>query len=169
MILKPNMPNFIEKASGDAHIEFQGNKPDVGEPNSPLEYTFTAPKDGNFRLLMMASKRLEGVRGDMCNDAYVKMSGNFESATNLEKPFLENYLKYFQEGSVKTPEKSWNWAIRAERGKHEFFNLIYKLKKGETYTLTVAGRSQRFSIDYIVFYDNDLMILKEAQAYFSGK
>jgi len=53
MILKPNMPNFIEKASGDAHIEFQGNKPDVGEPNSPLEYTFTAPKDGNFRLLMI--------------------------------------------------------------------------------------------------------------------
>ncbi len=167
VILKPGDPNYIIDASGDKHIEFLGNNPDMGKPNSPLSYTFKAPKDGNFRLLIMASKRLEGVRGDMCNDAYVKMSGPFETACNLDKITLENYIKYFQEGSVKTPEKSWHWGIRGERDKHEFFNLVYACKKGEKYTITVAGRSQRFSIDYLVLYDNDKVTLKEAQAFFS--
>ena len=166
-IIKQGEANYVAGASGKAHIEFLGNNPDTGEPNSPLTYTFTAPKEGNFRLLMMSSKRLEGVRGDLCNDAYVKMDGDFQSATNLDKAVLSNYLKYFQEGSVKTPENAWHWGIRAEQGKHQFFNLIYALKKGQTYTLTVVGRSQRFNIDYIVFYDNDKMTLKEAQAFFT--
>jgi hypothetical protein len=165
-LIKEGETNYIAGASGKTHLEFSGNNPDTGDPNSPLTYTFTAPKDGNFRLLMMSSKRLEGVRGDMCNDAYVKMDGDFQSATNLDNVALKSYLKYFQEGSVKTPEKAWHWGIRAERGKHEFFNLIYALKKGQTYTLTVAGRSQRFSVDYLVLYDNDKMTAKEAQVYF---
>jgi hypothetical protein len=166
-IIKEGEPNYVAGASGKKQIEFLGNNPDTGEPNSPLTYTFTAPKDGNFRLLMMSSKRLEGVRGDMCNDAYVKMDGDFQSATNLDSAVLKNYLKYFQEGSVKTPENAWHWGIRAEQGKHEFFNLIYKLKKGQKYTLTLAGRSQRFNVDYLVFYDNDKISLKDAQMFFT--
>ena len=165
-LIKQGASHYVAGASGKAHLEFLGNVPDKGEPNSPLTYTFKAPKDGNFRLLMMSSKRLEGVRGDLCNDVYVKMGGDFQSATNLNKSVLSNYLKYFQEGSVKIPENAWHWANRAEQGKHQFFNLIYTLKKGQTYTLTVAGRSQRFNMDYIVFYDNDKMTLKEAQAFF---
>ena len=168
-LIKPGAPHYVAGASGKAHLEFSGNAPDKGNPNSPLTYRFKAPKDGNFRLLMMASKRLEGVRGDLCNDVYVKMDGNFQSATNLDKAVLTDYIKYFQEGSVKTPENAWHWGIRAEQGKHQFFNLIYALKKGQTYTLTVAGRSQRFNMDYMVFYDNDKMTLKEAQAFFENK
>lgn len=165
-VIKEGETHYVAGASGKAHIEFLGNNPDTGDPHSPLTYSFTAPKDGNFRLLIMSSKRLEGVRGDMCNDVYVKMDGDFQSATNLDNATLKNYLKYFQEGSVKTPEKAWHWGIRAEQGKHQFFNLIYTLKEGQTYTLTVAGRSQRFSIDYLVFYDNDKMTVKEAQVFF---
>jgi hypothetical protein len=165
-IIREGEPHYVAGASGKAHVEFLGNNPDTGDPDSPLTYTFTAPKNGNFRLLMMSSKRLEGARGDMCNDAYVKMEGDFQSATNLDNSVLKNYLKYFQEGSTKTPEKAWHWGIRAEQGKHEFFNLIYTLKKGQTYTLTVAGRSQRFSIDYLVLYDNDKMTVQEAQKFF---
>jgi hypothetical protein len=168
-IIKQGEPNYVADASGKAHIEFSGNNPDTGEPNSPLTYTFTAPKDGSFRLLMMSSKRLEGVRGDMCNDAYVKMEGDFQSATNLDNSVLKNYLKYFQEGSVKTPENAWHWGIRAEQGRHQFFNLIYTFKKGQTYTLTLAGRSQRFNVDYLVFYDNDKMTVKEAQVFFTNQ
>lgn len=168
-VIKEGEPHYVAGASGKVHLEFLGNKPDTGDPNSPLTYTFTAPKDGNFRLMMMSSKRLEGVRGDLCNDAYVKMDGDFQSATNLDNAVLKNYLKYFQEGSVKTPENAWHWGARAERGKHEFFNLIYAFKKGQTYTLTVAGRSQRFSIDYLVLYDNDKMTVKEAQTFFRNK
>jgi hypothetical protein len=157
---------FVEGASGWEHLEFQGNEPKTGTPNSPLTYKFNAPKDGNFRLLMMTSKRLEGVRGDMCNDAFVKMDGNFSSATNLTKDALGEYIKFFQEGSTKTPEKEWHWAYRAEKGSHKFFNLIYGLKKDESYILTVAGRSHRFSFDYMILYDADKFSERKAQDLF---
>jgi hypothetical protein len=161
--------NYVANASGKTYLEFMGNTPSVGEPNSPLQYTVKVPIDGNYRLLMMSSKRLEGDRGDWCNDAFVKLQGDFESATNLDKQTLGNYLKYFQEGSTNTPENEWHWAQRAERGRHEFFDLVYKLKKGETYTLTLAGRSQRFSVDYMVFYNADKTSLAEAKAFFENK
>lgn len=164
--LSPGDQNYIDGASGTAFLEFSGNEPDKGDPESPLSYTFTVPKDGNFRLIMMASKRLEGVRGDLCNDAYVKMSGDYTSATNLSIAELGHYLKYFQEGSVKTPERSWHWAYHAEKGKHQFHKLIYGLKKGQQYTITLAGRSKRFSFDYLVLYDADKFSLREAQKLF---
>lgn len=162
-VLREGEEHYIGNASGKAHLEFLGNTPATGEPNSPLDYSFTAPADGAYRLLMMSSKRLEGARGDLCNDVWVKMSGNFTSATGLSTEELKNYIKFFQEGSIKTPERSWHWANRAERGKHEFFNLVYHLKGGEKYTLTVAGRSQRFSFDYVVLFDEAKYTLAEAK------
>ncbi len=168
-LIKMGDTNYVNNASGWAQIEFIGNTPSAGEPSSPLEYTFTAPKDGNFRLLMMTSKRLEGDRGDWCNDAFVKITGDFTSATNLSKGELENYMKYFQEGSTKTPELEWHWGVRAEKGRHEFFNLIYSLKKGAQYTLTLAGRSQRFSVDYLVLYNTDKFSLTDAKEFFNNK
>lgn len=168
-LIKLGDDNYIKNASGWAQIEFTGNSPDTGDPSSPLKYTFTAPKDGNFRLLMMTSKRLEGDRGDWCNDVFVKMEGDYTTATNLSKEQLENYTKYFQEGSKKTPELEWHWGQRAEKGKHEFYNLIYNLKKGEQYTLTIAGRSQRFSVDYFVLYNSDIFSLVDAKEFFTNK
>jgi len=156
--------NYVENASGNAHLEFLGGTQEGSDPVSPLEYVFEVPENGNYGLIMQTSKRLEGSRGDLCNDVWVKMSGDFQSATNLETNILKDYLKYFQEGSVKTPEKSWHWAWRAEKGKHIFYKLIYKLKKGESYTLTIAGRSQRFSIDYMVLFNENSFSFEEAKA-----
>lgn len=155
LVIKEGDSNYVADASGEKHIEFLGNTEQSGDPNSPLEYTFKVKEDGNYRLLMLSSKRLEGARGDMCNDVWVKMSGDFQSACKLSKTDMEDYLKYFQDGSTKTPEMSWNWAVRSEKGSHKFHKLIYTLKKGETYTLTIAGRSKRFSVDYILFYNTD--------------
>jgi hypothetical protein len=160
-VIKKGDPNYVVGASGDSYLEFQGNNPDTGPADSPLSYTFTVPEDGNYRLLMMTSKRLEGVRGDMCNDTYVKMEGNFTSACKLSDGQLKEYIKYFQEGSTKTPEREWHWGIRGELGRHEFYEVIYNFKKGETYTLTIAGRSQRFSVDYMVLFNSTNMITKE--------
>jgi hypothetical protein len=156
--------NYVENASGNVHLEFLGGTQAGSDPASPLEYAFEVPENGNYGLIMQTSKRLEGARGDLCNDVWVKMSGDFESATNLETTILKDYLKYFQEGSVKTPEKSWHWAWRAEKGKHVFYNLVYKLKKGERYILTLAGRSQRFSIDYMVLFNINRFSFEEAKA-----
>jgi arabinoxylan arabinofuranohydrolase len=165
-IIDEDNKKFVKGASSHQYIEFQGNQPDSGSPNSPLEYSFKAPYDGNFRLVMMTNKRLEGVRGDMCNDVWVKMSGDFDTSCKLTKDELKDYNKYFQEGSVKTPENQWNWAFRAEQGTHKFFELIYKLKKGETYTVTLAGRSQRFGVDYLLLYDNDKMTFENIKEKF---
>jgi hypothetical protein len=158
--------NYVDDASGEKQLEFLGNQPTTGPPNSPLAYDFIAPKNGDFRLLMMASKRLEGDRGDWCNDAYVKFEGDFVSATTLATEDLREFNKYFQEGSVNTPELSWHWGNRGEKGRHEFHNMIYRLKKGQKYRLTVAGRSQRFSMDYLVLYDSEKFELQEAQKLF---
>ncbi len=166
--IKLGFDNYIPNASGYQFIEFLGNDPEKGEPNSPITYSFKAPKDGKFRLLMLTSKRLEGARGDQCNDAFVKLSGDFISANKLPIQELTEYIKYFQEGSTKTPELSWNWAIRAEKGTHEFHNLIYELKKGQEYVLTLAGRSQRFSVDYLLLYDADKFQLSEIQNIFKS-
>ena len=155
--------NYIEGASQKKFLEFLGNNPDQGEPDSPLEYRFKVAQDGKYRLLLMTSKRLEGARGDMCNDAWVKLEGPFDSATTLPLNDLKEYLKFFQEGSTKTPERSWQWALRAEKGRHQFHELIYKLGKDQEYKLTIAGRSRRFSIDYIVFYNTERMSRQEAE------
>ncbi len=152
-LIEPSDKKFVANASGNAFLEFNGNKPNTGEPNSPLNYNFKINQSGDYRLLMMTSKRLEGERGDWCNDAFVKLDGDFLSATTLTTDDLKSFQKYFQEGSTKTSELSWQWALRAEKGKHEFHNLIYNLKADEDYTLTIAGRSQRFGIDYIVLYN----------------
>jgi hypothetical protein len=163
IVVKKGDKNYVENASGGACIEFTGNNPGNGDPSSPIAYTFEVPVNGSYRLLMMTSKRLEGARGDMCNDAWVKMSGNFESATNLSREQLTNYLKFFQGGAEKTPENAWHWAIRGATDDHVMYNMTYEFKKGEKYTLTIAGRSQRFSIDYIVFFDESKFTLAEAQ------
>lgn len=155
--------HYIEGASQQTFLEFLGNQPAQGPPNSPLDYHFKVKNDGKYRLLIMTSKRLEGKRGDVCNDAWVKFNGPFESATDLPLSDLKNYMKFFQKGSTKTPERSWQWAISAEKGRHEFHELTYELRKGQDYKLTIAGRSKRFSMDFIIFYNTEKMSRQEAE------
>ncbi|WP_298878595.1 hypothetical protein [uncultured Polaribacter sp.] len=152
-IVKKGDKNYVKGASGKTYLEFMGNKPITGKPNSPLQYEFIAPKTGNFKLMLMSSKRLEGVKSDWCNDAFVKLSGNFESANSFTKKDLEENIKILQDGNDETSELEWHWASTAEKDRHVYNEFIYKLKKGEKYTLTLSGRSMRFSVDYLVFYD----------------
>ena len=46
--------------------------------------------------------------------------------------------------------EKWGWALKFDE-KHKKYTPSYKFKTGETYTLTVYGRSQRFNIDRIIF------------------
>ena len=64
-IVKKGDKNYVKGASGKTYLEFMGNKPITGKPNSPLQYEFIAPKTGNFKLMLMSSKRLEGVKSDV--------------------------------------------------------------------------------------------------------
>lgn len=154
-IVEKGDDNYVLGASGKKYLEFMGNKPITGKPNSPLAYTFTAPKDGNFQLMLMSSKRLEGVKSDWCNDAFVRLYGDFESASQLKTEDLKKDIKILQDGNDETPELEWHWASTAEKDRHVYNKFIYQFKKGEKYTLTLSGRSQRFSVDYFVFFNID--------------
>lgn len=158
--------NYIERASGDAYLEFMGNKPITGKPNSPLIYQFTAPKTGDFQLMLMSSKRLEGVKSDWCNDAFVRLSGNYESGSKLSKQALQKNIKILQDGNDETPELQWHWASTAEKDRHVYNKFIYKLIKGEKYTITLSGRSKRFSVDYILLYNTAKFNNQEAKEIF---
>lgn len=168
-IIKKGDENYVEGASNKTYLEFLGNEPITGKPNSPLKYHFTAPKDGNFKLMIMSSKRLYGVASDWCNDAFVKLSGNFESACNLKLEDLQKDVKILQDGNDKTPELAWYWASTAEKDRHVYNNFIYQLKKQEPYVLTISGRSMRFSIDYIILFDADKIDSKKAEELFKSR
>jgi hypothetical protein len=159
IIIQEGQDNYVAGASGKAQLEFQGNQKEGGEPNSPLEYQFSVKKDGNYALIMQTSKRLEGVRDDMCNDAYVKMSGDFDSANDLDVKYLKNYMKFFQQGGEI--DNIWLWSTQVTDADHNFTHPTYSMEKDEIYTLTVAGRSKRYNIDYIVLYDTNKFTLEE--------
>ena len=112
-IIKKGDKNFVFGASNNTYLEFMGNEPITGKPNSSLEYQFAAPKSGKFKLMLMSSKRLEGVKPDWCNDAFVKLSGNFQSANSFTKAVLEKDIKILQDGNDETEELEWHWASTA--------------------------------------------------------
>lgn len=165
-VIEESNPNYVKGASRKSYLEFMGNKPITGKPNSPLEYKFIAPKSGNFKLMLMTSKRLEGVRSDWCNDAFVKLKGDFESASNLSTEDLKKNIKFLQDGNDEAPELEWHWASTAEKERHTYYQIVYNLKEKQEYTLTISGRSQRFSVDYIVLYNVDRISEEEAKTIF---
>ena len=90
-------------------------------------------------------KRLEGEEPDKCNDVYVKLKGDFERGGNVPINLLKKETKLFGGHHEK-----WGWALKLDE-KHKKYTPSYEFKTGETYTLTVYGRSQRFNIDRIIF------------------
>jgi hypothetical protein len=168
-IVKKGDINYVKGSSKETYLEFMGNKPITGKANSPLAYKFTSPKTGNFKLMLMTSKRLEGVKSDWCNDAFVRLSGDYESANTLTTEDLQKDIKILQDGNDEVPELEWHWASTAEKDRHVYNEFIYKLKEGETYTLTLSGRSKRFSVDYIILYDTDTFETNEAKKQFKIK
>lgn len=135
----------IDEFTGESHLEFTGNKPSNGPAKNPLKYSFTVDKDGEYKLMIRAFKRLEGEPKDRCNDCYVKLKGDFESGGDAPLKMLKADTKLFGGHHEK-----WGWTVKLDEG-HKKFNPVYKLKAGETYLLTVSGRSQRFNMDRIVF------------------
>lgn len=85
--------NYLVNASAQSYIEFTGNTKNGGTPKSPLEYTFTAPNSGTYTIAIRGIKRLEGEPHDKCNDAYIKLVGEFESGNSVPKENLTSFTK----------------------------------------------------------------------------
>ena len=146
--------NYVANATGKAHLEFGANTINGGKPNSPLEYKFTVPADGTYRLLVQCRKRLEGMTSDKCNDGWVKLLGNYESGNEIPVEDLQSEEKFFGGEAM-----SWGWAETVDWQGHIKKPLLYKLKTGEEYTLVISGRSIRWNIDNIMFVDTEKVTL----------
>lgn len=152
-------PLFIPSVSGGVHLEFNGNAPAGGTAKSPLTFTFKINNSGTYKLLMKASKRLEGELDDKCNDCYIKMAGDFTSpylVTDITKPNTEDLktnIKFF--GGNAHPNMGWASLLDfpVPNQEHAKVAPLYVFKAGQTYTFTISGRSKRFNLDFFLLYD----------------
>ncbi|MEP4076639.1 hypothetical protein [Haloferula sp.] len=131
---------------GECHLEFTGNKTTNGPPKSPLKYEFKISKAGNYTLTIRARKRLESERADISNDCFVALKGDFEAGDKAPLKVLQKDTKLFGGNA-----DDWGWASTLDEN-HKKYPPVYKLKAGETYELTIHGRSKNFNIDRIVLY-----------------
>jgi hypothetical protein len=140
--------NYVRNASGKKHLEFMGGTINGGKPTSPLDYNFTVPANGTYRLMIVCRKRLEGQPGDKCNDGWVKLEGNFTSGNDIPAEDLKKDEKFFGGAA-----NAWGWADLLDWKGHIKRPALYNLKAGEKYKLTLSGRSIRWNVDRIVFFD----------------
>jgi len=139
-------------ASGGTHLEMTGNtESGGGGANSPLQYHFKVDVSGKYRLVMRASKRLAGAAGDLCNDAVVKLAGNFTSANSFTTEQMKSWTKF----SGGEPHPKLGWCFKMDINHIQPY-ADYNLIAGESYTFSVAGRSQRFCPDFFVFFNLDM-------------
>ena len=119
---------------------------------SAINYTFTCQKTGDYQLAARLLQPLkDGEPGDASNDFFIKMSGTFTSASKFEKADLEKINKFWGRGI-----NQWGTAQYLE---HNGSDLpIYHFTAGETYTLTLVGRSQHSCIDYLILFDINLKL-----------
>lgn len=134
----------VDDYSGPCHLEFTGNKPEMGPPNSPPEYHFQVDKPGTYQLVLRARKRLISERQDICNDCFVRLEGDYAAGGKAGMNILKEDTKLFGGHADK-----WAWAKLLDH-KHKKYPALYKLKPGETYVLSISGRSQNFNLDRFV-------------------
>lgn len=130
---------------GECHLEFTGNKTESGPPESPLKYSFTIKKGGKYHLAIRARKRLESKRADISNDCYVALKGDFDTGGDAPLKLLKEDTKLYG----GNPD-DWGWTAKLDAN-HKKYSPVYLLKAGETYELTIHGRSKNFNMDRILF------------------
>ncbi|MGY6647712.1 hypothetical protein [Wenyingzhuangia sp. IMCC45574] len=162
----PSTPDFksgesLIPALNDDYLEFTGNNLNGGTPTSPLEYDFVAPKDGDFRIVMRMLQPLQKVsgtnhyeEGDKRNDVWIKLQGDFETACVYPTTQLKGNKKFWGRGVRK-----WGSIFKLESHVDDVKKqnvVVYRLKKDKSYKLTMSGRAQGCSIDYILLYERSL-------------
>lgn len=167
----PENNNYIKRDSDlaptrDNYLEFTGNNLNGGTPKSPLVYTFKCRKSATYKLVMRMLQPLEPCsggshctdngfeKGDKRNDLWIKLEGNFSSNNQLPVSVLAANNKFWGRG-----QRRWGSVYKMET--HVNGNKVqqvpaYNLIGGETYTLTLSGRAQGCSIDYVLFYESSL-------------
>lgn len=168
LFYKGNSP----EPTNNTYLEYIGPWQGAG---SELEYKFTCPKTGKYQMAMRLHTPLretthtkhvlrvdprDGVEkkwepGDLRNDCFIKLEGNFtkgHTSVNPTQEDLETFHKFFGRGANR-----WGSNINIElhgRGNH---GAIYNLIEGEEYVFHLKGRSTTAIIDYIAFYETSYL------------
>lgn len=133
---------YIEYMSGTVN----GAGVDVGQ--DVLTYKFTPKSSGEYYLTGRMAQQLnqaDGVaRTDQCNDVFVKLEGDYTSASEASQEILGSWNKWFGRGF-----NAWG-AFTMLDVQHKKYKPIYNLKAGVEYTLYISGRSTGVCIDYIL-------------------
>ena len=142
---------------GSGYLEFTGNNPRSGPPQSPLEYSFKIKQEGLYRIHLRCARETVGDRKDVANDCYIRVEGDYEQGENVgathgdDAPLktLQSDTKFF---GGDHNSLVWATANRLDLGAHRNKRVaVYRFKAGQTYKLVVSGRSQKFKLDTIVF------------------
>ncbi|MEM6642694.1 MAG: T9SS type A sorting domain-containing protein [Bacteroidota bacterium] len=139
------------EAINQGYLEYTGPWAAGKEHGSDVElmYKFTAPSTGEYRMVMRMYQPLgpDG-KGDQKNDVFVRLEGNFTTATSKPTSELSTNHKFWGRGVRK-----WGSAHKLEIGGGHL-DARYALTEGEEYTFYMSGRSNGCSIDYILFFDD---------------
>ncbi|MDO6759930.1 Ig-like domain-containing protein [Tamlana sp. 2_MG-2023] len=146
----------------NTYIEYTGGVIDglgVAAGQDVLVYKFTPQTSGNYRLTGRMAQRLthNGSKAawDQANDIFVKMEGDFTSGNATPMNILTNWTKFYGRG-----KDIWGAFIQGDVN-HAKYQLIYNLKAGVEYTMSISGRSQRVCIDYFLLSKTSLTIAED--------
>jgi hypothetical protein len=152
-IVKKDFPNY----SGNGYLEFSGgNVKGVGLPSSPIKYTFKITNSGDYALQIRGRSRLlDGETADLANDAWFKLEGDYSVGEGgpPDTTWTRRYTKLFV---GRGGNGNWGWGTKYDI-KHVQPNAIFYLQAGKTYTLIMAGRSQRFNVDRILIVSTKIL------------
>lgn len=143
------------EALNKGYLEFTGNNLNGGTAKSPLAYTFNCQKTAKYRIVMrMYQPLLDGEAGDKRNDLWIKLTGDYTTACIYPTADLKSDHKFWGRGVRK-----WGSIHKLEGhvdGVKKLANVIYNLKKDESYTFTMSVRAQGCSIDYVLLFETSL-------------
>ncbi len=161
VVRKPGDPKYYDggdiKSINNDYLEFTGNTLNSGPPTSPLKFSFECKKTAKYRLVARMYQPLSldpEEAEDKRNDIYIKLEGDFTSASVFNFSTLNTDNKFFGRGV-----RQWGGLTSLEAGvdgKKTLSPVFYNLKEGERYTFTISGRAQGCSIDYFVLFDDSL-------------
>ena len=152
----PGETHYVPRATGEGHIEFQGNSSNGGTAKTPLTYKFKIHEAGYYHLHLRTRARLDGAEPDKNNDCYVKVGGaTFGPGPNAGNDHLDDAPLSLLTVNTKMYGASptgWGWANELDAGGSNNKRYpVYNFAAGSTYTLTISGRSTKFNIDRVVF------------------
>lgn len=151
----------VEDFTGEGYLEFNGNRPQNGDPNSPLIYNFRINEPGLYFLHLRCARETLTIDGeerdDVANDCYVRVEGDYEEGPNVgnnhtDDASLETLMSDTKFFGGNDFEFVWASGSRLDLGGDtNKRRAVYNFKANETYTLVVSGRSQFFKLDRIMF------------------